>query len=205
MMRVVYVLEDTAHAQFVPPLFRRLAGEASVDLAEQVLRPMGGAGRTIEGFRRLLRDIRTGAAEQPDAIVVGIDADCSGRGARSRQVGVACERAGYLGVVVVAEPEPHVESWYFADTAAFQRLLRVADLPPAPSVRCRKDDYKDRLRDAVRSGGGPAPLGGVEYGPEIVEEMSVHRAGRSAPSLRRFADDARAVLRGYAAQGGESA
>ena len=199
-MRVVYVLEDTAHAQFVPPLFRRLAGEASVELTEQPLRPMGGAGRTIEGFRKLLADIRQGIAERPDAIVTGIDADCSGRGARSQQVARACERGGYSGDVVVAEPEPHIESWYFADTAAFQRLLRVADLPLAPSVRCRKDDYKDRLREAVRSGGGPAPLGGVEYGPEIVEAMNVHRAGRNAPSLRRFADDARACLTRYAAQ-----
>ena len=204
-MRVVYVLEDTAHAQFVPPLFWRLAGEASVALTEQPLHPMGGAGRTIEGFRKLLADIRQGIAEQPDAIVVGIDADCSGRGARREQLARACEREGYLGVVAVAEPEPHIESWYFADTAAFQRLLRVADLPPAPSVRCRKDDYKDRLREAVRSGGGPAPLGGVEYGPEIVAAMNVHRAGRNAPSLRRFADEARACLRGYAAHGEEGA
>ena len=204
-MRVVYVLEDTAHAQFVPPLFRRLAGEASVELNEQPLRPMGGAGRTIEGFRKLLADIRQGIAERPDAIVAGIDADCSGRGARREQVDRACEREGYLGVVAVAEPEPHIESWYFADTAAFQRLLRVADLPPAPSGRCRKDDYKDRLREAVRSGGGPAPLGGVEYGPEIVAAMNVHRAGRNAPSLRRFVDEARACLTRYATHGEEGA
>lgn len=204
-MRVVYVLEDGAHEQFVPPLFRRLAGDASVELAEQVLRPMGGAGRTIDGLRRLLAEIRLGVVEQPDAIVVGIDADCSERGERGRQVARARQREDYLGVVVVAEPEPHIESWYFADTAAFQRLLRVADLPPAPSVRCRKDDYKDRLREAVRSGGGPAPLGGVEYGPEIAAAMNVHRAGRSTPSLRRVVDDARACLARYAAQGGESA
>ena len=200
-MRVVYVLEDTAHAQFVPPLFRRLAGEASVDLNEQPLRPMGGVGRTIDGFRKLIGDIRLGAVEQPDAIVAGIDADCSGRGARRELVARACERAGYLGVVAVAEPEPHIESWYFADAAAFQRLLGVPDLPRAPSAHCRKDDYKNRLREAVRSGGGPAPLGGVEYGPEIVEAMNVHRAGRNAPSLRRFVDDARACLRGYASHG----
>ena len=204
-MWVVYVLEDGAHEQFVPPLFRRLADDASVELAGQVLHPMGGAGRTIDGLRRLLAEIRQGIVEQPDAIVVGIDADCSGRGERRRQVARACEREDYSGVVVVAEPEPHIESWYFADTAAFQRLLRVADLPSAPSVRCRKDDYKDRLREAVRAGGGPAPLGGVEYGPEIAAAMSVHRAGRNVPSLRRFVDDARAALRGYAEQRGRSA
>lgn len=204
-MRVVYVLEDAAHAQFVPPLFRRLAVNASVDLTARELPPMGGAGRTIDGLRRLLRDIRTGVAEQPDAIVVGIDADCSGRGERSRQVVRACQREDYAGLVVVAEPEPHIESWYFADTAAFQRLLRVADLPPAPSVRCRKDDYKYRLREAVRSGGGPAPLGGVEYGPEIVEEMNISHATGRVRSLRRFVDDARACLARYAAQGWESA
>lgn len=109
-MRVVYVLEDEAHAQFVPPLFRRLAGDASVELAEQALRPMGGAGRTIDGLRRLLADIRRGAVEQPDAIVVGIDADCSRQGQRQRQVGVACEREDYHGLVVVAEPEPHARA-----------------------------------------------------------------------------------------------
>ena len=204
-MRVVYVLEDEAHEQFVPPLFRRLADDASVELAEQALRPMGGAGRTIDGLRRLLAEIRQGIVEQPYAIVVGIDADCSRQGQRQRQVGVACEREDYSGVVVVAEPEPHIESWYFADTAAFQRLLRVPDLPRAPSVRCRKDDYKDRLREAVRSGGGPAPLGGVEYGPEIAAAMSVPRAAGRVRSLRRFVDDARACLARYAAQGGEGA
>lgn len=205
-MRVVYVLEDAAHAQFVPPLFRRLAVNASVDLTARELPPMGGAGRTIDGLGRLLRDIRTGIAEQPDAIVVGIDADCSERGERSRQVARARQREDYSGLVLVAELEPHIESWYFAaDAAAFQRLLRVADLPPAPSVRCRKDDYKDRLRRAVRSGGGPAPLGGVEYGPEIVEEMNISHATGRVRSLRRFVDDARAALRGYAAQGEGSA
>lgn len=205
-MRVVYVLEDGAHEQFVPPLFRRLAGDASVDLAEQVRHPMGGAGRTIDGFRRLLAEIRQGVVEQPDVIVVGIDADCSGRGERRRRVTRAGERADYTGVVVVAEPEPHIESWYFADAAAFQRLLRAADLPSAPSVRCRKDDHKDRLREAVRSGGGPAPLGGVEYGPELAARVNISRAASRVRSLRRFVDDARARLGEYAARRrGESA
>lgn len=200
-MHVLYFLEDNAHTQFVPVLFRRLADEIGVDLIEKDYGPMGGAGPTIRGIRQLLVDIESNIELRPDAIVVGIDADCSVHGARREQVTRVCERGGYSGDVVVAEPEPHVESWYFADAEAFQRLLRVSGLPPAPSVHCRKDDYKDRLREAVRSGREPARLGGVEYGPELVAQMNIPRAAGRVRSLGRFVDEARACLTRYATRG----
>lgn len=199
-MHVLYFLEDNAHAKFVPVLFRRLADEAGVDLIEKDYGPMGGAGPTIKSIRQMLVDIESDSELQPDALVVGIDADCSQRGERSRQVRDASKFEHYGGMLVVAEPEPHIESWYLADPTCIQRLLRIPDIPPAPDTRCRKQDYKNQLRSTVRSSGRPAPLGGVEYGQEIASTMNLYRAGRNVPSLRRFVRDARECLRGYAAR-----
>ena len=164
-MRVSYVLEDQAHAQFVPPLFRRLAKEEGVELAESELAPMRGDGRTISGLRRLLVDIRTGSPTRPDLIVVGIDADCGPRGERERQIRRACELEDYEGDVIVAEPDPHIEIWYLADPVFLQQLLQTPSLSATPDIRCKKDEYKEELRSIAMSSGARAPLGGVEYGP----------------------------------------
>lgn len=197
-MRVLYVLEDNAHAQFVPPLFRRIAGEEGVELDARELTPMGGAGRTIRGLRQLLADIRGGSIEQPDAIVVGIDADCGQQGERTRQVSRACALEGYKGLVITAEPDPHIEIWYVADPEYVQQLLRTPDRPPIPDIRCRKQEYKSRLRSIVRSSGAPTPLGGVEYGPEIAASMDLYRASRNVASFGRFVEEARTHLRARA-------
>ena len=158
---------------------------------------MGGAGRTIAGLRQLLVDIRSGVVDQPDAIVVGVDADCD-QGDRRRQVERAVELEEYKGAVLTAEPDPHIEAWYLADAAYLQELLRTSERPATPRARCRKDEYKNQLRAIVRSSGAPAPLGGVEFGPEIAEGMSLFRAVRDVPSFRQFVDEARARLRQYA-------
>jgi hypothetical protein len=197
-MRVLYVLEDQAHAQFVPRLFRRIAEAEGVDLDNRELTPMGGAGRTIGGLRQLLADVRAGSIAQPDAIVVGIDADCGTQGERAQQVRRACELEQYAGSVLTAEPDPHIEIWYVADPNYVQQLLQTPDRPPIPNIRCRKQEYKDRLRSIVRSSGDPTPLGGVEYGPEIAAGMDLYDAGRNVASLRRFVDDARSFLRARA-------
>ena len=196
-MQVLHVAEDNAHAEFVPPLFSRLAAEFHVELSSRTLPPMRGDGRAIIGLRGLLVDIRAGAIRRPDAIIVGIDADC-GPGERRRQVSRACEVEGYDGVVLTAEPDPHIEAWYLADPAFVQGLLRTSNRPATPRARCKKDEYKNQLRETVQSSGAPAPLGGVEYGPEIAEGMDLYRACRDVPSFGHFVDGARALLRQYA-------
>ena len=197
-MRVLYVLEDNAHAQFVPPLFRRIAGEEGVELDARELTPMGGAGSTVRGLRQLLVDLRSGSVEQPDAIVVGIDADCGQQGDRTQQVNRVRTVERYEGLVLTAEPDPHIEIWYVADPEYVQQLLRTPDRPPIPDIRCRKQEYKDRLRSIVRSSGAPTPLGGVEYGPEIAAGMDLYRASRNVASFGRFVEEARSVLRARA-------
>ena len=192
---MLYVLEDKAHAEFIPPLLRRLADEQGIAIDEREPIPMGGAGRTVAGLRRLLADIRADREPRPDVVIVGVDADCGPQGERARQVSRACELEGYEGAVIVAEPDPHIEIWYLADPAYVQRLLAIPDRPRTPRVRCRRQEYKDRLRETVRASGAPTPFGGVEYGPEIAEGMDLYQAGREVPSLRRFIDEVRDCLR----------
>ncbi len=158
---------------------------------------MGGDGRTIDGLRKLLADIKHGIFEQPDMVVVGIDADCGTRGDRDSQVRRACELEDYEGDVIVAAPDPHIEVWYVADPVFLQQLLQTPSLSAIPDIRCKKDEYKEELRSIALSSGAPAPLGGVEYGPEIAEGMNLYRAGRSVPSLGRFVDAARARLQAH--------
>ena len=199
-MRVSFVVEDLAHAQLVPPLFRRIAREAGVEIdPRRPVVPMGGVGPTLRGLRQLLADIRVGVVPLPDLIVIGLDADCGPQGNRSQQVERACALEQYQGAFLTAEPDPHVEIWYFADPECVQTLLQIPDLPTVPTVRCRKDEYKDRLRSVVRSGGSPAPLGGVEYGPAIAKHMDLYRAGRNVASLGRFVNSARSICAGQSA------
>ena len=190
-MRVHYVLEDLAHARFVPPMFGRIANDEGLVLEQGEGLPEGGAGRAISALRQVLADIRDGTVDQPDLIVVSIDADCGQQGNRARQVERACERERYPGSVLIAEPDPHIEIWYLADPQWVQQLLQTAERPTIPTVRCKKDEYKERLRSAVLSSGAPAPLGGIEYGPEIAQGMDLYRASRNVSSLARFVDAAR--------------
>ena len=111
----------------------------------------------------------------------------------------ACEIERYEGVVLTAEPDPHIEAWYLADARYVQELLRSSERPATPRARCKKDEYKNQLRAIVQSSGDPAPLGGVEYGQEIAEGMDLYQAGRDVRSFGQFVDEARALLRQYAA------
>lgn len=190
-MRVHYVLEDVAHARFVPAMFKRVAEEREIDLQASGGSPEGGASRAMKALRQVLADIRAGIFEQPDLIVLGIDADCGQQGSRTRQVERACEQEQYHGTVLIAEPEPHIEIWYLADPSFVQQLLQIAQLPPNPTEHCKKDEYKEQLRSAVLSSGVPAPLGGVEHGPEIAAGMDLYRASKNVPSLAQFVDSVR--------------
>ena len=190
-MLVRYVLEDLAHAEFVPALFRRIARDVGVDVDERIPGYMSGAGTTISELRQLLGDINAGVTDRPDLIVVGIDADCGQQGDRERQVERACELEHYQGTVLTAEPDPHIEIWYLSDPVFVQQLQQTLERPSVPTVRCKRQEYKDRLRSTVLSSGVRPALGGIEYGTEIAERMDLYRAGRNVSSLKRFVDAAR--------------
>ncbi len=190
-MRVRYVLEDRAHEEFVPALFRRVAREKGIEVTEGRTHHRGGAGSTIRELRQLLVDINHNIIERPELIIVGIDADCGQQGNREQQVGQACQLEQYDGLVLTAEPDPHIEIWYLADPEFVQQLLKTSSRPSDPKIRCKKLEYKDALRAAAQLSGVRSPLGGVEYGREIAAGMDLYRAGRRVPSLKQFTDAAR--------------
>jgi hypothetical protein len=95
--------------------------------------------------------------------------------------------------LVIACPAPHVERWYLADPGSFD--IVVGYHPSVGKKKCRRDHYKGLLGDAVKSGGHPPTLGGVEFAAELVEAMDLYRAGRNDHSLRAFVSDLRVRLR----------
>ena len=200
-MRTRYVLEDLAHEEFTPRLFRRIARDLEIELTEQSTGHAGGAGSTIRAFRQLLADIRVGNVERPDLVVVGIDVDCGQQGNREQQILRACELERYDGPVLTAEPDPHIEIWYLADPEFIQKLLKSPERPTTPTVRCKRQEYKDRLRSAVLSSSARPAFGGIEYGREIAEGMDLYRAGRNVASLKRFVDTATQRCREYQRRG----
>lgn len=93
---------------------------------------------------------------------------------------------------VVACPDPHVERWYMADPASFSEVVGMQVRPG--KKKCDRGQYKDALARAVRAGGHPTTLGGVEFGTDLVEAMDVYRGGKNEKSLKHFVDGLRAQL-----------
>ena len=90
-------------------------------------------------------------------------------------------------------PDPHVERWYLSDRHAFKQVVGVQ--PPAEHRKCERDRYKRILAKAVRDGGHPAILGGIEFAKELADAMDFYRAGRAEPGLRQFVTDAVSAFR----------
>lgn len=95
--------------------------------------------------------------------------------------------------LVVASPDPHVERWYLADPESFKAV--VGQRPAVGKKKCARDHYKRVLAKTVRQAGHPATLGGIEFAPDLVEGMDLHRAGRGNHSLKAFLDGLRGKLR----------
>jgi len=98
----------------------------------------------------------------------------------------------FFGKVVAACPDPHVERWFLADPDSFRTV--VGYRPVIGRKKCTRGYYKDLLANAIRQGGHPAPLGGVEFAREIVEMMDLYRASTKDRALKAFLDDLRAAL-----------
>ena len=98
-----------------------------------------------------------------------------------------------MAVAVLASPDPHIEKWYMADTAAFERV--VGSRPRLGKKKCDKDRYKAMLAKAIRDAGRPLTLGGIEFAPDLVRESDLYQAGKTDKSLKRFCDELRTALR----------
>jgi hypothetical protein len=54
--------------------------------------------------------------------------------------------------------------------------------------------YKQALRDAIRQTGIIAPLGGLEYGPDIAEVLGLYGVGKADAGFKHFLDELQAGL-----------
>jgi hypothetical protein len=186
--------EDRAHEAFISALVRRVFAEAGCSLELQARSAVGGHGRAItelKNYQRILSKRLLGLSK-PDLVVVAIDANCRRFVDARSEVRAALDRTA-AGEAVIACPDPHIERWFFADPAAFERAVGVYQAPGRK--KCDRDRYKRMLRDAVDRAGHPPTLGGVEFANDVVREMDLYRAGGNEPSLGALIDGLRAFAR----------
>ena len=130
--------------------------------------------------------------DAPDLLVVSIDSNCT-TFAQTRSEIEGATGAEFRDLLVAACPNPHIERWFMADPNSFHAV--VGHRPALGPEKCERGYYKNELKKAVRSGGHPQTLGGIEFARALATEMDLYRAGRTDNSLKAFVDDLRTKLR----------
>lgn len=136
-------------------------------------------------FLEYLRDLSRGWPRRPDAVVVVLDANCSGYNERKRVMDrVLQDYPQFQGIVCYAIPDPHIERWMLVDEEAFRIVFgRGCTLP---ALKCAKDEYKRLLLGEIRASGIEPILGGQEFAGDVVNAMNLGRAEVREPSLGLF-------------------
>lgn len=183
-------VEDIAHERFLDALVRRISREEEVKSRILTGSGKGGASRAFEELKLFQRAIRN--RELPDLLVVAIDTNCHGWNQRHKEVLKQVD-VQLFPHCVVACPDPHVERWYLADPPSLVEKLGVKTV--LSKRKCRRDLYKNVLRQVLRDAGHVLTLGGVEFADEIVSSMDFFRASKNEPSLKHCIDELRSALR----------
>jgi len=180
-------VEDNGHEVFLSALIQRFANTYSVSIEPKFGNAAGGYGKMMSELKEYINDLLTDQEELPDLLIAATDSNCEGFLKRKRQV----ERAlkAFRGKVIYAIPDPHIEKWLLLDSAAFKNVLGKGC--PAPPQKCERNLYKRLLRDAVRATGVNPPLGGIEYGEDIVNAMDLDKLERTEASLGHLLKDLR--------------
>ena len=191
--RIELFVEDKAHEEFLVPLLKRIATAEEVDVRCRVRTAIGGHARAIREFESYQRLWERGAFTGiPEVLVVAIDSNCSTFADTRAEIEDAT-REQLRSLLVAACPDPHIERWFMADLKSFHRV--VGYRPSLGKTKCEREYYKRQLKDAVRRGGHPQTLGGIEFASALAEHMDLYRAGRADRSLKAFVDDLRARFR----------
>jgi len=196
-IRIGYFLEDIGQERFLEALVNRVAREVGLPsrrLRHEVRNATGGRGVVLDELRRFLRDVNHERECLFTLLVVAIDGDCHGYRERRDEIRTIVEQSGYPGLVICAVPNPHIERWYLADPRGLQQVLEVSSIPEVPSYKCERGRYKQALRDAIRETGIIAPLGGLEYGPDIAEVLDLYTVGKVDAGFKHFLDELQAGL-----------
>lgn len=196
-IRIGYFLEDIGQERFLITLVNRIAQRMGLSprrLRHEVRNATGGRGVVLDELRRFLRDVNH-EREHPFALlVVAIDGDCRSYRQRRDEIRAIVEQSSYLGPVICAVADPHIERWYLADPRGLQQVLEISSVPDVPPYKCEHGRYKQALRDAIRQTGIIAPLGGLEYGPDIAEALDLYTVGKVDAGFKHFLDELKAGL-----------
>ncbi len=196
--RVVFFLEDSAQEAIIPPLFKRLAREegfAQNQLDIDILASRGGV--SLKAFGQFLKDARRKRSPlQADLLIVGLDANCKGFMERRESVLKAATKSSYQEIIT-AIPDPHIERWYLLDTKAFTLAVGSRMAVEPPDYKCEKNHYKTLLRQAFIDNNISPPLGGIEYGPAIAENMNLYAAAKQDHGLADFIEKSRSWLKRF--------
>jgi hypothetical protein len=182
-------VEGRAHEEFVGAMVRRIARSENREIQLRVRAARGGYPRVLKELDLYQKMVLGGfaAMSPPDILVVAADANCQGLASKKRAIRRRLE-APFKDRTLLAIPDPHVERWYLSDRQAFKQIVGVQ--PPAERRKCERERYKRILAQAVRDGGHPAILGGIEFAKELAEGMDFYRAGQAEPGLGQFVRDA---------------
>jgi hypothetical protein len=200
-IEVGYFLEDIGQENFLKALVERVARETGLPpkrLRHDVRNATGGRGKVMGELRSFLRDVNHERERLFTLLVVAIDGDCRGYRERRDEIRAIVEQSGYPGLVVCAVPDPHIERWYLADPHGLQQVLEVSSVPAAPPYKCERGRYKQALRDAIRQTGATAPLGGLEYGPDVAEALDLYAVGKVDAGFKHFRDELQEGLAPFA-------
>jgi hypothetical protein len=192
---VAFFLEDVGQEAIIPPIFKRLALEEGFgpgQLECKVLHARGGG--SLGAYKQFLKSARKSRLASVNLLVVGSDGNCKGFASRRDEILTKAQGSPFTDVIA-AVPDPHVERWYLLDIPALESAADVhLSLQQVPQ-KCEKDLYKTLLRQAFDGTEVSPPLGGIEYGERIAEQMDLYNAGRQDHGLRDFVEKSRAWLR----------
>lgn len=181
MRDIVLFVEDYGHEAFIKTVIQRFAHEYNVAVKVIPRSVRGGHGKAIAELKSYLKkNLRT---EQPELLVVAIDANCKGYQKCKKEIDEAL--GIYHNISLCAIPDPHIERWLLLDSAAFKKAVRGKGCS-APDQKCQRDRYKKLLMEAMIQSGVHPPLGGMEYAEDIVMAMDFERMEKNDPSLGYF-------------------
>lgn len=195
-IRVVYFLEDRAQEGLIKAIVQRVAQEeglVSIHLAHDIRSARYGS-KVIREFKRFLNDLRKSQEFTPDLFVVVIDGNCKGYNQRLEQLKKFIKPTdSFRDRIVYAVPDPHIERWYLMDQRALKEATGLPQAPAMPPYKCKKDHYKQVLRNALSQPPLRSLLGGVEFAEKIVDHMvNLETLGLQNAGFERLISDLRA-------------
>ncbi len=198
-INILYFVEDVAQEQFIVALVQRIASDLSIPveaLSHDVRSARGGVLKVTGEFGQFIRDHRKTGIGGAEMILVAVDGDCQGREERARQLKKKVKAGDpFREILVFAIPDPHIERWYLLDQRALKAGTGMERGIEPPEYKCKKDYYKEILRNALRDQGIDSLLGGSEFGGEIARNISdLYQAAKQDPSFAKFVEDVKRIL-----------